>query len=229
MPRPARSKKTNGEKQQGSGATTSKRLSKPPTQPEVSLVTTPKGELRWQASLDSVAESMGGREAFLDACAQSGAESGRTFLALYRSLPAIEQQTTSLQDLCLRCDLTATDLVGSMMGSLIVQQNNHALIKSAMRRTDVMDANINLALGDSDYALEAQKLQFQIAGFIKGEGRQIVNLTQNVQGTGILSFEDDSHQSTASVKAEGRPVAPATSEPTPFDADGELVVLTKDN
>lgn len=170
---------------------------------------------------------MGGREAFLDACAQAGTEDARTFLALYRSLP--DGPTTSLQDLCLRCDLTPTKLVGSMMGELIIQQNNFSLIKSAMRRPEVMDANIDLALSNSDQAIEAQKLQFQIAGFIKGEGKQIVNLTQNVQGTGILSFEDDSHQSTASVKAEGRPVAPASSEPTPFDADGELVVLTKDN
>ena len=172
---------------------------------------------------------MGGQDAFIDACGQSGSESGRTFLALYRSLPSAEQSTTSLQDLCMRCDLSPTDLVGSMMGSLIIQQNNYALIKSAMARPAVMDASISIALGDSDLALEAQKLQFQIAGFIRGEGKQIVNLTQNVQGTGILSFEDDSHQSTASVKAEGRPVAPATAEPTPFDADGELVVLTKDN
>jgi len=192
--------------------------------PQASLTASPKGELRWQASLDSVADSMGGRESFLDACIQSGSESGRTFIALYRSLPSTEQQTTSLQDLCMRCDLSPTDLVGSMMGSLIIQQNNYALIKSAMARPAVMDASISIALGDSDLALEAQKLQFQIAGFIRGEGKQIVNLTQNVQGTGILSFEDDSHQSTASVKAEGRPVAPTTAEPTPFDADGELVV-----
>jgi predicted O-linked N-acetylglucosamine transferase (SPINDLY family) len=172
---------------------------------------------------------MGGRDAFLDACIQADSESSRTFLALYRSLPLAEQQTTTLQDLCTRCDTSATDLVGSMMGKLIMQSNNVALLKSALRRPEIMDANIELALGDSEYALEAQKLQFQIAGFIKGEGKQIVNLTQNVQGTGILSFEDDSHQSTASVKAEGRPVTPASSDSAPFDADGELVVLDKGN
>jgi len=224
MPRPAQLKRKTSEKRLDSALRTSKSLKPPPSAPQTALTTSPKGELRWQASLDSVAESMGGREAFIDAAAQAGTEDARTFLTLYRSLPAAEQRSITLQDLCLRCDLKATDLVGSMMGSLIIQQNNYALIKSAMARPDIMDANINLALGDSDLALEAQKLQFQIAGFIKGEGKQIVNLTQNVQGTGILSFEDDSHQSTASVKAEGKPVAPSTSEPTPFDADGELVV-----
>jgi hypothetical protein len=223
MPRPAKSKRKNAERRLASALTTNG-LSKPqPSVPQTSLATNQKGELRWQASLDAVADSMGGREEFLNACIQSDTEVGKKFIALYRSLSTQEQITTTLQDLCVRCEVSATDLVGSMMGKLIMQSNNVVLLKRAMAGPSVMDANIALALGDSELALEAQKIQFQIGGFLRGEGKQIYNLTQNVQGTGILSFEDDTNQSVASVKAEGRPVIVRSSEPIPVEADANVI------
>lgn len=194
----------------------------PPSAPQTALTPTPNGSLRVQASLDLIAESLGGREIFLDACAQSDSEKGRAFLALWRSLPHEDQLTTSLQDLCTRSEMDATELLGSMMGKLIMQSNNHAILKAALARPQIMDISIASALGDDDIAFQERKLHFQMAGFIRGEGTQVTNLTQNIQGTGIVSFEDDSHQSAASVKAMGKPTAPPSVEPVPFDADGEL-------
>jgi hypothetical protein len=170
-----------------------------------------------QTSLDTIADALGGRAAFFDACRQANSELARSFLAL-------ESSDEPLQDLCTRASINATDLVGSIMGSLIMQSNNVALMKSALSRPAVMDANIALALGDGPEAFDAQVIQFKIAGFLKGEGTQVVNLVQNVQGTGLMSFEDAAHASIESVKGGGGLAkALPTSEPSPANADTSIL------
>lgn len=136
---------------------------------------------------------------------------------------AEDRAITTLQDICHLSNLDATELVGSIMGKLIMQSNNVALLKAAIARPSLMDANLAIALGDDELAFQAQRMHFQMAGFLKGEGTQINHLVQNIQGTGIVSFEDDSHQSTASVKAEGRSAPVPTVEPTSSEADASII------
>lgn len=152
----------------------------------------------------------------------------RTFLSLWSALPLPEQERTSLQDICTRGEINATELVGSIMGPLLMQSNNVALLKSALRRPAVMDSNIDMALGltgaEPETQLKAQIVQFQIGGLLKGEGKTIQNLTMNVQGTGIMSFEDDSHASIKSVRTGGAPPTPLpTAESLPIEADASIV------
>ena len=170
-----------------------------------------------------MADSIGGRQLFIDACAQSGSDESRQFLAHYNSLTHRERSVISLQDLCVRASLDATKLVGSMMGRLIMQSNNLSILKASLARPAMMDHSIANAMSDSETSFDERKLHFQMAGFIKGEGTNIISLTQNVSGTGILSFEDDAHQSAASVKSGGQPPTPSTVEPVSYDADGELI------
>lgn len=166
---------------------------------------------------------MGGQESFLDACRQSGSKEALAFLAMWRSLPVKEQCTTTLQDLCTRLDFDATDLVGSMMGKLIMQSNNHALLVAALGRPSLMRRSFEAGLGDDDIAFQERKLNYQIGGLIKGEGTQVLNLTQNVQGSGMMTFEEAAHQTVASVKAGGAPVIATTPPVAPFDANGEIL------
>jgi hypothetical protein len=229
MPKASESKRKSAKKPPVTARPTSGKSSPKPPQPALSqkttapvtALTTSSSGLRVQASLDHVAESLGGRETFLDACAQSDSEKARSFLAFYRSLPYEDQSVISLQDLCGRADMSATDLVGSMLGNLVMQSNNLALLQEGLARPDIMRASIANALGDGPDSFPERKLHFQMAGWIKGEGTQVVNLTQNVQGTGILSFEEDAHKSIASVRAEGAPSVASTQEPALFDVDGE--------
>lgn len=224
MPNSSKSKKKSGSKRSASVQPISENLK--PELPNHALSTTlmrRNGGLRVQASLDHVAESIGGVDVFLDACRQSGSKEAMAFLTLWRSLPAKEQLATTLQDLCTRLDFDATDLVGSIMGKLIMQSNNVALLKAAISRPHIMDANIAIALGDDELALQAQKVHFQMAGFLKGEGTQVVNLTQNVQGTGMMSFEEAAHQTVASVKLGGVPVPPITQQTASVEADSSAI------
>lgn len=171
-----------------------------------------------QTSLDAIANALGGRNAFFDACRQANTEITRSFLAL-------ESSADSLQDLCTRASINATELVGSIMGPLIMQSNNVALMRSALSRPAVMQSNIDIALDTDDpRSLEAQVIQLKIAGFLKGEGTQVVSFTQNVQGTGLMSFEDAAHASIESVKGGGGLARQLpTSEPTPAGADSSIL------
>ena len=171
-----------------------------------------------------MADSIGGRQVFLEACAGSGSEEGRQFLAHFHALTPREKSVVSLQDVCTRASLDATKLVGSMMGRLIMQSNNLAILKAALQRPAMMDHSIANAMSDSDTSFDERKLHFQMAGFIKGEGSHIsLTMNQNISGTGISSFEDDAHQSSLAVRSGGQPPAPGTVEPIPLEADSTVI------
>ena len=229
MPKPAKPNSKKHSMRQATDQSTGDTLKLSPPSAPVTALSLTNGKLGVQASLDYVADMVGGRDEFINLCIQANSDSSRAFLAFWRSLPTDERDASTLQDLCTRASMSATSLVGDVAGHLIMHCNNMALLKSAIRRPDVMDANIAIALGDDELAVAAQKIQFQIGGFLKGEGT-VINMTQNVQGSGVMSFEDDSHQSTASVKAEGKPVIVPPVEPVPYEADGEVLsVLTDSN
>lgn len=176
------------------------------------------------ASLDFVAESLGGRDAFLQHCRLSDSDGIRNFLNIYDTLPAAERSMTTLQDLCTKAALTPTDIIRDLMSSTILFYNNIALMKSAMRRPEVMDASIDRALGPSGF--QDGKLQFEIGGLISGEGIKILNqLAVGVNTPGLPSLEEDSRHSVTAVQSGGNPRAlpPPSAEYLPNLADSPIL------
>ena len=190
----------------------------PPNRPYV----VPTLEGQFTASLDFIAQGIGGREAFLRACSLSDNPLSQTFLSHYYALSPADQ-ASSLNDLCTRASIKPQELLGDVLSTVVSRHNELALLISALNRPQVMMASVAAAL--TEHGIEDRKIQLEVGGIVRSPGSTTVNilnqLSQSAKVEGLPSFEEDSTQSVRSVQSQGdeREIAKALPPATPTFLD----------
>lgn len=151
------------------------------------------------ATLDYIADSLGGRDFFLDACRQCDNSRVQDFLLLQAANPS-----ESLQDLATRSGLTIPDLLSTVLATVIIQQNNVSLWLSALSRPTVMQASIASSMIPGAEGFADRQLQLKIGGLAPKEGGiQIFNqVNTGVRAAGLPSFEDRARISAEAVRGQ---------------------------
>lgn len=192
------------------------KVTPPPLAPPALTITqTPVG-LRLQSSLDYIADGIGGRASFLQACQLCSTDEAKTFMAAWRGMDDEDQRTKSLQDICVGLDISPLDLLSQVIAASVLAQNNISLWLAALQRPAIMQASITKAL-DVNYGGEERRMQFEMAELLRGGGTVIQQINQlGIQvrtPEGALSFEDDAARAVMAVR-DGKPLSlPAPQRP----------------
>lgn len=182
------------------------RLPAPEPQPEdlVALTqTTPEDPLDMEiafrspfpSNLDQFSQDLGGREAFLKACCLVPSKKVQKMLQRYKDLPKKVQQKVPFEHLCLQVDIEPEALVGNIVASLWKRHIDVSRLVNSSSLVEVMKSSIAVAKKKTYDAIEERRLQFEIAGLIKGSGAGINIFNQNVQKTGAPGFESEAKSS----------------------------------
>ena len=163
--------------------------------------------LRLQASIDFIADGIGGVSKFLEHCAISDSERLQTYITTYKTLSTEERVGVTLQDLCVRAGLKPAEVMSDFVATVILQQNNLALLISALSRPKVMQASIETALIPGLDGVPDRKFQFELGGLLKSGINIVQQLGLNIQAGELPSFEEDSARSVKSVQAKGDQLA----------------------
>jgi len=171
-----------------------------------------EGLIHIETGLDHIVEQVGGRDTFIASCRLSSNIKVQNLVERFDSLPPKAQRGASLHDLMLEAGMKTEELVGAVLASVILHQNNVALWISAANRPAVMQASIDTAMLPEGYT--DRRMQLQLGGLLPRDGNIInVGVGVNVTAPGIPTFEDDARASTQAVlhatSVQVEPPAPA--------------------
>lgn len=142
------------------------------------------------SGLDQFAKDLGGRQELLKACCLIPSRKVAKMLQRYNDLPANIRGKVNLESLCLQVDIEPESLVGNVVAALWKRGIDLTRITNSKRLVEVMESSIAVAKRKRVDCLEERRLQFEIAGLVKGQGSGINIFNQNVAKTGAPGFEE---------------------------------------
>lgn len=143
------------------------------------------------SNLDQFASDLGGRQELLKACCLIPSRKVQKMLQRYNDLPANVRPKVNLESLCLQVDIEPESLVGNIVAALWKRGIDLTRITNARHLHEVMESSIAVAKRKRYDSLEERRLQFEIAGLVKGSGSGINIFNQNIGKTGAPGFESE--------------------------------------
>lgn len=139
-------------------------------------------------ALDSVAESIGGKQVFMDNCRLVPDEGTLRMVATWDHLSPQEQSAVSLQQLAQEEGINPVKLVGWMASAMYAYNTSIAKMINAVKQPEVMANSVASAAIIGPEGFKDREMQFKISGLLKEASGPLVNI--NMGHGGLESQEE---------------------------------------